>query len=79
MSAGRSTEVTAEKGFGTGLRAQLALRRPTEESPDAELLALLESDLGERGSDWWAKQLEQSGDKKVPVKESASGRLRAIK
>jgi chromosome segregation ATPase len=37
MSAGRPTEVTAEKGFDTGLRAQLALQRPADESPGAEL------------------------------------------
>jgi len=37
MSAGKATEVTAEKGFGTGLRAQLALRRPNEEAPGAGL------------------------------------------
>ena len=37
MSAGKATEVTAEKGFGTGLRAQLALRRPADEAPGAGL------------------------------------------
>ncbi len=35
--------------------------------------------MDERESDWWAKQLGQSGDKKAPVKEPVSGRLRAIK
>ena len=50
MSSGRPSDVATEQGFGTGLRAQLARRRPSDESACAELpgeiaevLALLES------------------------------------
>jgi len=47
MSAGKATEVTAEKGFGTGLRAQLAARRPADEAPGAGLPGALSETLAQ--------------------------------